>query len=548
MMSKSKKRQWGKWEAQGQSFDQGGQGQIYRVTDTTGEKIGTYILKELKNPKRIDRFENEIQAIGSLSTHQNVVQLIDSGIYRDREKPAYVMPEADMALDKYLSTRNFSVDELLDIFIGILSGIEHIHKEKIIHRDIKPENILVFSGVPKISDLGLCLIADAPRHTHIDEAVGPRYYMAPELEDGRHPDVSYSADIYSLGKLMYFILSKDRKIFAREKFQDGEWALHKQHVDDRFSMFTEIFQMSIALRPLERFKSVAIFIEAVKKVKNKFLNHPATTLRKKVPGIEIDLSGPSNLLLLISPEEWSQLLVEREKANAPYSETLFNSLKISLNDVVAHHAANELLRNENFISLPEKSRFASEIILSFKENINLHQLGSQKSRIYFLAIQSGDVDAIRAIAAELMPADNEILMSLVRHMGIFNSNEVERIIFCAMLHPFDRKEDILLNFFDPDHLSVDALGMYVAGLANVGSPECIERIANILRSKPMDECPELIQGLGLSKNETIFSALITMGKFDERTLRFLELMEQATLSVLSKKEKSSEEEMNEDEE
>lgn len=90
--------------------------------------------------------------------------------------------------------------------------------------------------------------------------------------------------------------------------------------------------------------------------------------------------------------------------------------------------------------------------------------------------------------------------------------------------------------------------MYVAGLANVGSPECIERIANILRSKPMDECPELIQGLGLSKNETIFSALITMGKFDERTLRFLELMEQATLSVLSKKEKSSEEEMNEDEE
>jgi serine/threonine protein kinase len=99
----AKPRVWGRWIATGDSFDRGGQGQVYFVHDSTGAFEGEFVLKQLINPKRIARFETEITAITKLSGHPHVIDLVDHGAFRDADKPTYVMRKADMALDRYLN-------------------------------------------------------------------------------------------------------------------------------------------------------------------------------------------------------------------------------------------------------------------------------------------------------------------------------------------------------------------------------------------------------------------------------------------------------------
>src|SRR5438477_546174 len=82
-------------------------------------------------------------------------------------------------------------------------ALEHIHAAGIIHRDLKPDNILLTGAEAKVADFGICLLVEEPRLTATSEAVGPRLYMAPELEDGRNLAVDARADIYSLAKILY---------------------------------------------------------------------------------------------------------------------------------------------------------------------------------------------------------------------------------------------------------------------------------------------------------------------------------------------------------
>ena len=95
-------RKWGRWVALGPAFIESGQGRLYFVKDSAGKLAGEYVLKELKNPNRIDRFNAELHAIATLENHPNVMPLIDSGIYRDPGKPCYVMLKADGTLEDHL--------------------------------------------------------------------------------------------------------------------------------------------------------------------------------------------------------------------------------------------------------------------------------------------------------------------------------------------------------------------------------------------------------------------------------------------------------------
>ena len=270
-----KNRIWGRWVACGPAFIESGQGRLYFVTDSSGELEGDYVLKELKNPKRIDRFNNELQAIAALKEHPNVVPLVDSGIYRNPEKPSYVMPKAEGTLEDYIINNPVSIEDRLYIFDQICEGVAYLHRTCIIHRDIKPENILMFSGVPKVTDLGLCLIAEAVRVTPSSEAVGPRFYMAPELEDGKHVDVSFEADVYSLGKLLYYLLS-DGKIFSREKYRDRDWYLPRLKDDSRLELFNAVFQKSIVVDVSQRYANAGELQKAFRETFDKYRRHPLT--------------------------------------------------------------------------------------------------------------------------------------------------------------------------------------------------------------------------------------------------------------------------------
>lgn len=212
-----------RWEVRS-SLGEGGQAHTFLVTDLQGDADTPYVLKRLKNLERLDRFSREVQAARDLG-HANIVRLIDFDL---ASKRPYIVTEycAGGSLDKADAFWRKSPDQALELFRQVCDGVAFAHQNGVIHRDLKPQNIFLRShkGPAVVGDFGICYIEDdGTRLTLTDEAVGARNFTAPELEDGRSEAVSPKSDVYSLGKLLYWILSG--KVFARERFREQAWDL-----------------------------------------------------------------------------------------------------------------------------------------------------------------------------------------------------------------------------------------------------------------------------------------------------------------------------------
>ncbi|MFI5322988.1 MAG: protein kinase [Thermodesulfobacteriota bacterium] len=119
------------------------------------------------------------------------------------------------------------------MFQQICEGVAYAHTKGVIHRDLKPDNIFLRTrkGPVVVGDFGICYLEqDGKRITLTDEAVGPRNFIAPELEDGRLELISTKCDVYSLGKILYWLLSGG-KIFSREKHREPQFDLKSQNND-----------------------------------------------------------------------------------------------------------------------------------------------------------------------------------------------------------------------------------------------------------------------------------------------------------------------------
>lgn len=213
-----------------ESLGEGGQAHTFLVRDIKGSGESRYVLKRLKNPNRINRFGREIEAIRSLQ-HENIVNLLDFDLQVG--KP-YLVTEYCVggSLDKANPYWRSSPVVALELFAQVCQGVAHAHNNGIVHRDIKPENIFLrkSDGSAVVGDFGICYLEDdGTRFTLTEEAVGPRLFMAPELEDGRATRITDKSDIYSLGKVLYWLLSG--RVFSREKYREREWDLKGQVLD-----------------------------------------------------------------------------------------------------------------------------------------------------------------------------------------------------------------------------------------------------------------------------------------------------------------------------
>jgi len=219
-----------RWEVI-ESLGEGGQALTFLVRDINGTSETKYVLKRLKNHNRIERFKREIETIRNLS-HENIVNLIDFDF--EASKPFLV---TEYCVGGSLATSEPTWQDnpvkALGIFQQICRGVAYAHAQNIIHRDLKPDNIFLRAtgGPAVVGDFGICyLLEDGTRLTLTEEAVGPRIFMAPELEDGRLEAISDKSDTYALGKILYWLLSGG-KIFSREKHRDPQWDLKGKNPD-----------------------------------------------------------------------------------------------------------------------------------------------------------------------------------------------------------------------------------------------------------------------------------------------------------------------------
>lgn len=114
----------------------------------------------------------------------------------------------------------------IKFYYQTLLAVANANNEGVIHRDLKPENILVTDDdEPRVSDFGICFIDEqGKRDTLSQEAVGSFRYMAPELEDGKSDLIGPHSDVYSLGKLAYWLFSGGT-LYNRERHRDPDFNL-----------------------------------------------------------------------------------------------------------------------------------------------------------------------------------------------------------------------------------------------------------------------------------------------------------------------------------
>ena len=212
-----------RWRTIG-TLGEGGQSVVYRVVDTSGEHQGEYALKRVLSTLRTDRFVAEVRA-GLTLSHPNIIPIVDHSLLSDTTGKKYIVSPiaAGKDLSKRVGLYRQVLDSTLVVAQGLCRALGHAHAHSIIHRDVKPENILFASETthePWLCDFGICLYTDVPsRITQENERVGSAYFMAPELEAGGVLDVTPAADVYSVGKVIYYMITGG-KVMPREKVFD----------------------------------------------------------------------------------------------------------------------------------------------------------------------------------------------------------------------------------------------------------------------------------------------------------------------------------------
>jgi len=197
---------------------EGGMAVVYMAEqqEPIRRKVALKIIKLGMDTKSvIARFEAERQALAMMD-HPNIAKVLDAGA-TETGRPYFVMElVTGVSITEYCYQSNLSTQERLALFIQICSAVRHAHQKGIIHRDIKPSNVMVTmhdgEPLPKVIDFGIAKATNQKltektlftRYAHI---IGTPAYMSPEQSELSDADIDTRSDIYSLGVLLYELLT-----------------------------------------------------------------------------------------------------------------------------------------------------------------------------------------------------------------------------------------------------------------------------------------------------------------------------------------------------
>ncbi|MHC4617621.1 MAG: protein kinase domain-containing protein [Planctomycetota bacterium] len=201
-----------------QLIGEGGFGVVYMAEQQKPirRRVALKIIKLGMDTKQvIARFEAERQALAMME-HPNIAKVLDAGA-TDTGRPYFVMELVKgIPVTEYCDKNNLDTRQRLELFIDVCKAVQHAHQKGIIHRDIKPTNVMITlhdgKPVPKVIDFG---IAKATQHrltektlfTEYQQFIGTPEYMSPEQAEMSGLDVDTRSDIYSLGVLLYQLLT-----------------------------------------------------------------------------------------------------------------------------------------------------------------------------------------------------------------------------------------------------------------------------------------------------------------------------------------------------
>jgi serine/threonine protein kinase len=201
-----------------EQIGEGGMGLVFVAEQQhpVRRKVALKIIKPGMDSRQvIARFEAERQAL-ALMDHQNIARVLDAGT-TESGRPYFVMELVHgIPITKFCDDRKLTPRQRLELFVPVCQAVQHAHQKGIIHRDLKPSNILVTmyddKPVPKVIDFGVAKaleqrLTDKTMFTQFGTLVGTFEYMSPEQAEMNAFGVDTRSDIYSLGVLLYELLT-----------------------------------------------------------------------------------------------------------------------------------------------------------------------------------------------------------------------------------------------------------------------------------------------------------------------------------------------------
>ena len=262
----------------------GGMANVYKAVVGPGGPVpeGTVVaVKVLRqelmhDPDLVRRFKNESKAI-SLLNHPNIVKVYDVSV---SENLQYIVMEYvdGMTLREYLNERGGKLTsrETVHFISQILKALDHAHHNGVVHRDIKPQNIMLLdNGQLRMMDFGIARISRAENQLTGGKAMGSVHYISPEQAKGDETD--FTSDIYSVGVMMYEMLSghlpfdaDDVVEVAIKQISDKPQSLQELAPNVPHGL-VEITERAMAKRPDNRYASAAEMLSAL----NAYVENPA---------------------------------------------------------------------------------------------------------------------------------------------------------------------------------------------------------------------------------------------------------------------------------
>ncbi len=222
-----------------EKIGEGGCGVVYLAEqkEPIHRRVALKVIKlGMDTQEVIARFEAERQAL-ALMDHPNIAKVLDAGT-TESGRPYFVMELVrGIKITAYCDQHNLSMTERLQLFTQVCHAIQHAHQKGIIHRDIKPSNILVTlqdgEPVPKVIDFGIAKatqgrLTDQTLFTAFEQFIGTPAYMSPEQAELTGQDIDTRSDIYSLGVLLYELLTGRTPFETKDLLRAGLDEMRRQ--------------------------------------------------------------------------------------------------------------------------------------------------------------------------------------------------------------------------------------------------------------------------------------------------------------------------------
>ena len=209
-----------------QKIGEGGMGEVWvaKQTEPVKRKVALKLIKTGMDSRAVlARFEQERHALAMMD-HPNIARVLDGGL-TPTGQPFFVMELVNgLPLTKFCDEARLTTRERLELFVPVCQAVQHAHQKGIVHRDLKPANILVTlidgKPIPKVIDFGVAKatagkLTEYSMSTQFGAVIGTLEYMSPEQAGFSGVDVDTRADIYSLGVILYELLTGLRPIDAK---------------------------------------------------------------------------------------------------------------------------------------------------------------------------------------------------------------------------------------------------------------------------------------------------------------------------------------------